>query len=177
MLYFDHMENIGSRIATTREEAKMTQSALAKKIGTTQSAIARLESGNQNISSDMIKKISRALNRNILGTTPGSMNIEITGGKKLAGTIQTNTSKNGAVGLLCASLLNKGTTTLHHVPKIEEVYRLVEVLESIGVKVEWSGSDLIIQPPKTFKLGEIDVDAARRTRSIVMFIGPLIHQL
>ena len=56
MLYFDHMENIGSRIATTREEAKMTQSALAKKIGTTQSAIARLESGNQNISSDMIKR-------------------------------------------------------------------------------------------------------------------------
>ena len=174
MLY---MENIGTRIASAREEAKVTQNALAKKIGTTQSAIARIESGKQNVSTDMVKKISKALNRNILSAAPGSMNIEITGGKKLSGTIETNTSKNGAVGLLCASLLNKGKTTLRHVPKIEEVYRLVEVLESIDVKVEWTDSDLTIQPPKTFNLNKIDVDAARRTRSIVMFIGPLIHQL
>jgi UDP-N-acetylglucosamine 1-carboxyvinyltransferase len=105
------------------------------------------------------------------------MNIQIVGRKKLKGTIETNTSKNGAVGLLCASLLNKGTTTLKHVPKIEEVYRLIEVLQSIDVKVEWNGSDITITPPKKFDLRKIDVAAARRTRSIVMFIGPLIHHL
>lgn len=171
------MQHIGERISSVREAAGLTQSDLAKKINTTQSAIARIESGKQNLSSDMIKKISKALNRNLLTPTPGSMNIQIQGRKKLTGTIQTNTSKNGAVGLLCASLLNKGKTVLKHMPKIEEVYRLIEVLESIDVKVEWHGSDVTITPPKKFNLKNIDVEAARRTRSIVMFIGPLIHHL
>jgi UDP-N-acetylglucosamine 1-carboxyvinyltransferase len=171
------MENIGTRITSVRESAGLTQSELARKIGTTQSAIARIESGKQNITHSTIKKISKALNRNLLTPTPGSMNIQIVGGKKLKGTIETNTSKNGAVGLLCASLLNKGTTTLKHMPKIEEVYRLIEVLQSIDVKVEWKGSDITITPPKKFDLRKIDVAAARRTRSIVMFIGPLMHHL
>lgn len=171
------MDHIGQRIATVREQARLTQSQLAKKLGTTQSAIARIESGKQNVSTDLLRKISKALNRNLIGTNPGSVNLSITGGKKLSGTINTNTSKNGAVGLLCASLLNKGRTTLKQVPKIEEVYRLIEVLESINVKIEWSGSDIVITPPRQFDLSLIDKEAARRTRSIVMFIGPLIHQL
>jgi len=155
----------------------MTQAGLAKKIGTTQSAVARIESGKQNVSAEMIKKISRALNKNLLSPTPGSMNLEINGGKKLRGTIQTNTSKNGAVALLCASLLNKGRTTLKHMPRIEEVYRLIEVLESIGVRLEWKDTDVVITPPRKFDLSKIDVEAARKTRSIVMFIGPLIRHL
>ncbi len=171
------MEHIGSRITLVRESAGLTQSDLAKKIKTTQSAIARIESGKQNISTDMIKKISKALNKNLLTPTPGSMNLEIHGGKKLGGIIETNTSKNGAVGLLCASLLNKGKTTLLHMPRIEEVYRLIEVLESIGVKIEWNENNITITPPKVYNLKNIDVEAARKTRSIVMFIGPLMHQL
>jgi UDP-N-acetylglucosamine enolpyruvyl transferase len=63
-----------------------------------------------------------------------ALSFAIEGGRKLKGEITVNTSKNGAMAVLCASLLNRGTTTVHHVPKIEEVHRLVEVFESIGVK-------------------------------------------
>jgi len=171
------MKNIGERITEIREQAHITQAVLAEKIGTTQSAVARIESGGQNISTDMVRKISKALNKNLLSDTPGSVNLQINGGNKLTGTIQTNTSKNGAVGLLCASLLNKGTTTLTRVPRIEEVYRLIEVLESIGVKIEWLDDTMTITPPKKFNLSQINVEAARRTRSIVMFIGPLMHHM
>lgn len=87
----------------------------------------------------------------------------------------TNRSKNGAVALLAASLLNKGTTTLQNVPMIEEVHRLVEVLRSIGYAAEWNGHDLTIVPPKAISLDTIDRTAAMRTRSILMFIGPLLH--
>jgi len=170
-------KEIGAKIAAVRENARLTQTELAEKIGTTQSAIARIETGKQNVSTDMVRKISRALNRNVLGTTPGSMNLSITGGTPLSGTIETNTSKNGAVGLLCASLLNKGTTTLKNVPRIEEVYRLIEVLESIEVQINWVDDTMTITPPTTFDLTKIDAVAARRTRSIVMFIGPLMHHL
>lgn len=114
-----------------------------------------------------------------MSKTPSAktMNIAIEGNRKLTGTVVTNASKNGAVGLLCASLLNQGTTTLKRMPRIEEVYRLIEVLESIGVTVTWHGANLTIQPPKKFTLSKINTEAARKTRSIVMFIGPLIHVL
>lgn len=171
------MNNISTKIADLREAQGMTQSALAKKLKTTQSAIARIESGKQNVSTDMLKKISKALGKNLLTLSPGSVSLEINGGQKLSGTIETNTSKNGAVALLCASLLNKGKTTLRRMPRIEEVHRIIEVLESIGVSIVWQGSDVVITPPKNFKLSDIDIEAARKTRSIVMFIGPLLHHL
>jgi UDP-N-acetylglucosamine 1-carboxyvinyltransferase len=102
-------------------------------------------------------------------------NFKVTGGNKLSGAIQTNRSKNGAVALLAASLLTKGTTTLHNVPKIEEVNRLIEVLISIGVTATWKDHTLTLTPPETIALEAIDKAAAIRTRSILMFIGSLVH--
>lgn len=104
-----------------------------------------------------------------------AMSFEIEGGRKLKGTITVNSSKNGAMGLLCASLLNKNKTTLRNMPKIEEVHRILEVLLSIGVKIEWHGRDLTITPPKKLQLQKINRVSAVRTRSIIMFLGPLIH--
>ncbi|HVW82667.1 MAG TPA: UDP-N-acetylglucosamine 1-carboxyvinyltransferase [Candidatus Paceibacterota bacterium] len=99
----------------------------------------------------------------------------VEGGKKLAGSVETARSKNGAVALLAAALLNEGRTTLERVPKIEEVNRLVEVLRSIGCSVEWRGHDLAIAPARV-DLSLIDRAAAEKTRSILMFIGSLIHR-
>lgn len=104
------------------------------------------------------------------------MNYRIHGGHPLSGSIVTNTSKNAAVALLCASLLNRGTTTLRRMPKIEEVHRLVEVLKSLGVEVRWQkNGDLVIDPPKRLRFAQIDREAAGRTRSIAILAGPLSH--
>ena len=105
----------------------------------------------------------------------GEMNFIIEGGQKLSGTVETSRSKNGAVALLAASLLNRGKTTLENMPKIEEVNRLIEVLQSLGVRIEWQGANVVITPPEKIALDAIDRDAAMKTRSILMFIGPLIH--
>ena len=105
-----------------------------------------------------------------------SIDFQVNGGKKLSGSIKTNFSKNGSVGLLCASLLNKGTTTLHGIARIEEVNRVIEILESIGVKVLWKDNNtVILTPPKKLNLKNINVESAIKTRSIVMLMGPLIH--
>jgi UDP-N-acetylglucosamine 1-carboxyvinyltransferase len=107
-----------------------------------------------------------------------SIDFQVSGGKKLHGTIKTNFSKNGSVGLLCASLLNKGITTLHGIARIEEVNRVIEILESIGVKVVWQDHNtVVITPPQKFKLENMNVESAAKTRSIVMLVGPLIHFL
>ncbi len=106
----------------------------------------------------------------------GEMNFIVEGKRPLSGSILTNRSKNGAVALLAASLLTKGTTTLKNVPKIEEVNRLVEVLVSIGVEATWNDHELTLVQPKVVDLDSIDKTAAMRTRSILMFIGPLLHR-
>lgn len=103
------------------------------------------------------------------------MNYHVIGGKKLSGSVKTNTSKNAAVVLLAASLLNRGTTTLKKMPKIEEVNRLVEVMQSIGVTVEVGDHEMKITPPKQFDLAKINRAAAQKTRSIALFIAPLAH--
>lgn len=102
---------------------------------------------------------------------------EIQGGKKLKGEVTVNSSKNAAVALLMASIINRGTTTLKNVPQIEEMNRLMEVLESVGVKFEKNGRDLTIVPPKQIDIKKIDRVAAERTRSIIMIIGALAGQL
>jgi len=103
-----------------------------------------------------------------------ALNFAISGGRKLSGTVVVKKSKNAAVALLCASLLNKGKTTLRKVPKIEEVFRVIEVLESIGVKVEWTDSDVTLTPGK-IDLKKINMESAERTRSVIMMMGPLVH--
>jgi UDP-N-acetylglucosamine 1-carboxyvinyltransferase len=107
----------------------------------------------------------------------GRMFFEIRGGKKLSGTIDVDTSKNGAMALFAGALLNKAPTTLKRVPRIEEVFRLIEVLESIGVRVVWNKNDVTIVPPETYDLSSLNIESARRTRSIILFIGPLLHHI
>ncbi len=102
---------------------------------------------------------------------------EIIGGKRLKGEVTVNSSKNAAVALLMGSLINKGKTTLKNVPQIEEVSRLLEVLESVGVKIERRGRDLKIIPPEKIKIEKINRKAGERTRSIILMIGALAGQM
>ncbi|MBR2659469.1 UDP-N-acetylglucosamine 1-carboxyvinyltransferase [Candidatus Saccharibacteria bacterium] len=174
-----YQQELGGVVAHLRQEKGLTQSELAKLVGTSQPAIYRIEQGRQNISLDMVKKLSSALKSPILSiNTSVSQSLFIEGGKELSGEITVNTSKNAAVGLLCASLLNSGKTTLKHLARIEEVFRIIEVLESIGVKCRWTNRkrDLEIISPRELKIQNLDISAARKTRSIIMLLGPLLHR-
>ncbi|KKS23967.1 MAG: Transcriptional regulator, XRE family [Candidatus Nomurabacteria bacterium GW2011_GWC2_41_8] len=170
-------KQIGIFIKSLREQRGMTQEDFAKMLNTSQSSIPRMEKGEQNFTTELLTKISNVLGHKIVSIND-SIDFEVNGGKKLHGTIKTNFSKNGSVGLLCASLLNRGTTTLHGIARIEEVNRVIEILESIGVKVVRQGPNtVVITPPKNFNLRSINIESAIKTRSVVMLIGPLIHML
>ncbi len=175
-----YQQAIGQVIRRLRRDKGWTQKKLAEEVGTSQSAIHRIENGGQNISLELIQKFSAVLGGQILSVNDTvSQNFLIQGGRELHGKITINTSKNAAVALLCASLLNRGTTLLRHLARIEEVFRIIEVLESIGVKCRWVNEDrdLEIIPPDELKIDQIDVEAARKTRSILMFMGPLLHKM
>lgn len=194
-----YMKRIGKFITELREQAGLTQADLAEALNTSQSAVARMESGEQNFSTEMLSKISQVLNRPIITLGTSAINFQIEGGHKLSGTISTNTSKNSSVALLLASLLNKGKTTLKAMPKIEEVFRITEVLESLGAAVRWENNDIEITPPKETRphtkresdseisgiqnsrssVGinseKINSESANKTRSVLMLLGSLVH--
>lgn len=175
----DYKVKIGALIQESRQHRGFTQTQLAEALGTSQSAINRIEKGGQNISLEMIARISDVLSHDIMTINQaGKINFRVNGGRKLTGEIEVKTSKNAAVALLCASLLNRGKTTLRRVARIEEVNRIIEVLQSIGVKVRWlnENNDLEIIPPAKLQIDKMDIEAAKRTRTIIMFLGPLLHQ-
>ena len=175
----DYLGRIGNLIRDARKHRGLTQKQLADLLSTSQSAITRIEKGQQNLSLEMLARIGSALDSEIVALGAGGpTHLRVTGPTRLSGTIDVKSSKNAGVALLCASLLNRGRTTLRKVARIEEVIRLLEVLHSMGVQTRWLNdeNDLEIVPPPRLDLGNIDEEAARRTRSIIMFLGPLMHR-
>ena len=62
--YFNHYGKqleIAYLILQKRKQAKLSQKELARKIGTTQSNVARMEAGNQNFSMVTLERIADAL--------------------------------------------------------------------------------------------------------------------
>jgi UDP-N-acetylglucosamine 1-carboxyvinyltransferase len=174
----DYLHRIGKLIRDARKHRGYTQAQLAEVLGTSQSAINRIERGHQNLSLEMLARIGDALDSEIVSLgASGPMHLRVAGGTGLSGEIEVKTSKNAGVALLCASLLNRGRTTLRKVARIEEVNRILEVLQSMGVRATWlnADNDLELVAPERLDLSSIDEDAARRTRSIIMFLGPLLH--
>ena len=174
----DYRERIGALIRDARRHKGLTQAELARLLGTSQSAVARIEQGQQNLSLETLARVGEALDSEFVSVGhSGPQHLRIVGGRKLSGEIDVKSSKNAGVALLCAALLNRGRTTLRGLARIEEVNRIVEVLTSIGVKVRWlaDSNDLEITPPAQLDLAAIDVEAARRTRTVIMFLGPLLH--
>ncbi|MFZ0492404.1 MAG: UDP-N-acetylglucosamine 1-carboxyvinyltransferase [Acidimicrobiia bacterium] len=173
----DYKDRIGNLIRDARIHRGLTQTQLAELLSTSQSAVNRIEKGQQNLSLEMLARIGDALDSEIVAVGAGPTHLRVTGPTTLEGSIEVKSSKNAGVALLCASLLNRGRTTLRRVARIEEVNRLLEVLGSIGVQTRWLGdNDLEIIPPQDLDLLSMDEDAARRTRSIIMFLGPLLHR-
>ena len=168
-------KKIGELIKNLRKSRNMTQAEFAKALKTSQSAVARMENGKQNFTTHELAKISEVLNRQIISISD-SMDFEINGGCKLKGSVSTNTSKNGALALIFASLLNEGTTVVRDVPKIEDINRVIEILDAVGVSIKWLNQDDIeIRIPKQFNLDRLMNESASMIRSSLMLIGPLLH--
>ena len=61
---------------------------------------------------------------------------KVTGGVSLSGSIQPQGAKNEALQILCAVLLTPEPVTIHNIPNIIDVNKLIQILEKLGVKIE-----------------------------------------
>ncbi|MCI0533226.1 UDP-N-acetylglucosamine 1-carboxyvinyltransferase [bacterium] len=96
------------------------------------------------------------------------------GGKKtLSGEIAVNGAKNEALPAMAASLLFRGELAISNVPEIEDIARMGELLEGIGMKVEREGSNTVITPGKNIS-STIPDAISKRFRASIVATGPLL---
>ncbi|MEX1190288.1 MAG: UDP-N-acetylglucosamine 1-carboxyvinyltransferase [Bacteroidia bacterium] len=103
---------------------------------------------------------------------------EIRGGKRLSGEIIPQGAKNEALQILCAVLLTPEECIIHNVPDIVDVNKLIDLLATLGVKVNKLGNG-----SWSFKADAVDVDflvseefkqKGSALRGSVMIVGPLL---
>lgn len=63
----------------------------------------------------------------------------IDGNTRLVGEVEISGAKNAAIGLIPATLLINGITTLENVPNISDVNIACDILNELGAKVTWTG--------------------------------------
>jgi UDP-N-acetylglucosamine 1-carboxyvinyltransferase len=106
------------------------------------------------------------------------LSFKIQGGHRLKGEIIPQGAKNEALQKLCAVLLTAEPVTIHNVPDIRDVNKLIELLASMGVKVE-----KVKQSSYRFQANDIDLDyletqaykeKAAALRGSIMVLGPLL---
>lgn len=97
----------------------------------------------------------------------------IEGGNKLEGQVKVSGSKNAALPIIGASILNRDVVELYNVPKIEDVHIMIDILERLGCTIERKENKLIID--STNAIGyEIPENLMRKMRSSVMLVGAII---
>lgn len=98
---------------------------------------------------------------------------EIRGGKKLSGTIAVRGSKNATTPILAATLLTREPCVIENVPRIEDVFVMLEILKSMGAQVEWKGKRTVRVAARDIDPGKIDVVEVKKLRSSILLLGSL----
>ncbi|MGN6420365.1 MAG: UDP-N-acetylglucosamine 1-carboxyvinyltransferase [Pseudobacter sp.] len=103
---------------------------------------------------------------------------EVTGGKKLSGSIVPQGAKNEALQILSAVLLTPEKVTITNIPDILDVNLLIELLADMNVKVERPQRDTCIFQADDVNIDYLHSEAYRKKsgqlRGSVMLAGPLL---
>lgn len=103
---------------------------------------------------------------------------EIHGGLQLKGTIIPQGAKNEALQILCAVLLTPDEVTIHNIPDILDVNKLIDLLAAMGVTVTKKGTGIYSFKAETVNLDYLETDEFRHLaaslRGSVMILGPLL---
>ncbi|MDR1459907.1 MAG: UDP-N-acetylglucosamine 1-carboxyvinyltransferase [Bacteroidales bacterium] len=103
---------------------------------------------------------------------------EIYGGNRLRGELIPQGAKNEALQVLCAVLLTKEKVTISNLPDIQDVNRLITLLQGMGVTVEKKSHDTYSFEAKDIDFSYIDTKEfylqANSLRGSIMILGPML---
>ena len=98
----------------------------------------------------------------------------IQGGRILSGEIKVRGGKKAATPDLAASLLTQEECFIDNLPLIEDVFRMIEVLKSLGAEIRWIGPRCLKIRAKNVNPSKMNFDLVSRLRSSVLLMGALI---
>lgn len=99
------------------------------------------------------------------------------GGKlSLEGSISVGGAKNAALKVMASSLLFSDHVEISHIPEIEDVNRLGELLEGLGVTIEASENRRKMIVPAKLST-DLASGPAQATRSSIVLTGPLLARM
>jgi UDP-N-acetylglucosamine 1-carboxyvinyltransferase len=98
----------------------------------------------------------------------------IHGGKKLSGEIEVKGYKNAATPIIAASLLTTEECIIKNVPRIGDVFQMVEILESMGVNISWLTPSALRIKAEDINPEKMNFKAVSRMRSSILLLGPLL---
>lgn len=102
--------------------------------------------------------------------------IIVKGGKVLNGTVKVEGAKNAVLPVLAASLLpSKGTSIIHGVPVLADVYTINEVLRNLHADVTFDNNTVTVDATKRL-LTEAPFEYVRQMRASVLVLGPLLSR-
>jgi UDP-N-acetylglucosamine 1-carboxyvinyltransferase len=106
------------------------------------------------------------------------LSFKVQGGNRLKGEITPQGAKNEALQILCAVLLTPEPMTIHNVPDIRDVNKLIELLASFGVKVKRLGDSSYEFEARDIDINYLETDSYREKaaalRGSIMVLGPLL---
>lgn len=98
----------------------------------------------------------------------------IQGGRRIHGSIPVAGAKNHALKVFAAALLSKESTTIHNVPEIEDVFRLAEILSSIGVTIEHPQRGKYRLTANLLATTTLPKKLVPKLRASILLAGPLL---
>jgi UDP-N-acetylglucosamine 1-carboxyvinyltransferase len=107
-----------------------------------------------------------------------SSSFQVQGGRSLKGEITPQGAKNEALQILCAVLLTQEPVTIHNVPNIRDVNKLIEILQDLGVKVDKLEHSSYRFEARNINLEYLETPAYAQKgsalRGSIMILGPLL---
>jgi len=98
----------------------------------------------------------------------------IRGGKPLKGVVEVMGAKNVTFPLLAATLLTKEPCQVSNLPLIEDVFKMLKILERMGAKIKWLGERQIEIKCSDIDPSLIPYDVISFFRGSILFLGPLL---
>ncbi len=101
----------------------------------------------------------------------------IQGGKPLEGEIEVRGYKNSAGAILASTLLTDQECVIDNLPLVEDVFNQIEVLKSMGVKIDWiSPRKVKVKAGSEANPQKMDFERISKTRVSVLLIGSLLSR-
>lgn len=101
----------------------------------------------------------------------------IKGGTRLVGEIEVDSSKNSILPIISASLLTKEEIVINNVPEITDLFKMLDILKTIGGKVLYNKKDkVVVIKNDEINSFEIPEKLASELRSSFFMLGPMLSR-